>query len=43
MYKLLYSERTVSKTERQPTNWEEVLASDGTDEGSISKIYKQLI
>lgn len=42
MYKLLYSERTVSK-QRQPMNWEEVLASDGTDEGSISKIYEQLI
>ena len=34
---------TISKTKRQPMNWEKMLANDATDKGSISKIYKQLI
>ena len=28
---------------RQPTEWEKIFAIDATDEGLISKIYKQLI
>ena len=28
---------------RQPTEWEKIFASDVTDKGLISKIYKQLI
>ena len=27
---------------RQPTKWEKIFANDRTDEGLISKIYKQL-
>ena len=28
---------------RQPSEWEEIIASETTDKGLISKIYKQLI
>ena len=28
---------------RQPSEWEKIFASEATDEGLISKIYKQLI
>ena len=28
---------------RQPIEWEKIFAIDATDEGLISKIYKQLI
>ena len=31
------------KIKRQPTEWEKIFASDATDKGLISKIYKQLI
>ena len=31
-----------SKTKRQPTEWEEIVANDATDKGLIFKIYKQL-
>ena len=34
---------TINKTKRQPTEWEKIFANDATDEGLISKIYKQLI
>ena len=34
---------TISKTERQPTEWGKIFANDMTDKGLISKIYKQLI
>ena len=37
------SKETVNKMKRQPTHWEKILASDVTDKGLISKIYKQLI
>ena len=29
--------------ERQPSEWEKLLANEATDKGLISKIYKQLI
>ena len=33
----------IHKTNRQVMNWEKIFANDATDEGLISKIYKQLI
>ena len=32
---------TINKTKRQPAEWEIIFAKTGTDEGLISKIYKQ--
>ena len=37
------AKETINKTKRQPTEWEKIFAKDGTNKGSISKIYKQLI
>ena len=34
---------TISKVKRQPSEWEKIIANETTDEGSISKIHKQLI
>ena len=34
---------TISKTKRQPTEWEKIFASDISDKGLVSKIYKELI
>ena len=31
------------QTEREPTEWEKILANDATHKGLIFKIYKQLI
>ena len=31
------------KTKRQPSEWEKIFANESTDEGLISKIYKQLM
>ena len=28
---------------RQPSDWEKIIANEGTDKGLISKIYKQLL
>ena len=33
---------TISKVKRQPSEWEKIIANETTDEGLISKIYKQL-
>ena len=33
----------ISKVERQPLEWEKIIANQTTDKGLISKIYKQLI
>ena len=41
-YKLLHSKGN-HKMKRQPTEWEKIFANDVTDNGLISKIYKQLI
>ena len=37
------AKETISKVKRQPSEWEEIIASGTTDKGFISKIYKQLI
>ena len=34
---------TINKMKRQPTEWEKIFANDTSDEGLISKIYKELI
>ena len=34
---------TVSKVERQPSEWEKIIANETTDKGLLSKIYNQLI
>ena len=34
---------TISKTKRQPVEWEKVFASDISDKGLVSKIYRELI
>ena len=31
------------KPKRQPKEWEKIVAKDATDEGLVSKMYKQLI
>ena len=33
----------ISKTKRQPTEWEKIFANDISDKGLVSKIYKKLI
>ena len=33
----------ISKTKRQPTDWEKIFANNANDKELISKIYKQLI
>ena len=37
------AKETLNKTKRQSTEWEKIFASDSTDKGLISKIYKQLL
>ena len=37
------AKETISKTKRQPTEWEKIFANDISDKGLISKIYKKLI
>ena len=37
------AKETLSKVERQPSEWEKIIANVTTDKGLISKIYKQLI
>ena len=34
---------TISKTKRQPTEWEKIFANDISDERLVSKIYKEII
>ena len=38
-----FAAKETIKKKRQPMEWEEIVANDGTDEGLISKIYKKLI
>ena len=37
------AKETISQVKRQPSELEKILASETTDKGLISKIYKQLI
>ena len=37
------AKETISKVKRQPSVWEKTIASETTDKGLISKIYKQFI
>ena len=37
------AKETINKVERQPLEWEKIIANETTDKGLISKIYKQLI
>ena len=34
---------TINKVQRQPSEWEKILANETTDKGLISKIYKQFM
>ena len=34
---------TISKTKRQPMEWEKIFANNISDKGLVSKIYKELI
>ena len=34
---------TISKVKKQPSDWEKIIATEATDKGLISKIYKQLL
>ena len=37
------AQETINKTKRQPTEWQKIFANYVTDEGLVSKIYKQLL
>ena len=37
------AKKPISKVKSQPMEWEKIRASETTDKGLISKIYKQLI
>ena len=37
------AKETISKVKRQPSECKKIIANETTDEGLISKIYKQLI
>ena len=37
------AKETISKKERQPSEWEKIFANKATDKGIIFKIYKQLM
>ena len=37
------AKETISKSKRQPTEWEKIFANDISDKGLVSKIYKVLI
>ena len=37
------TKKTISKVKRQPSDWEKIIANEETDNGLISKIYKQLL
>ena len=37
------AKKTISKMKRKPSEWEKIIASEATDKGLNSKIYKQLI
>ena len=37
------AKETINKTKRQPSDGEKIFTNEATDEGLISKIYKQLM
>ena len=37
------AKQSINKVNRQPSEWEKIIANETTDKGLISKIYKQLI
>ena len=37
------TKKTINKMKRQTSEWEEIIAKEATDNGLISKIYKQLL
>ena len=37
------TKETISKMKRQSSEWEKIIANEGTDKGLISKIHKQLL
>ena len=37
------AKETINEMKRQPTEWEKIFANDISDNGLISKIYKELI
>ena len=37
------TKETISKVKRQPSEWEKIIANEGTDKGLILKIYKHLL
>ena len=37
------AKETISKVNKQPSEWEKTIANETTDRGLVSKIYKQLI
>ena len=37
------AKETINKVKRQLSEWKKIMASETTDKGLISKIYKQLI
>ena len=37
------TKETISKVKRQPSDWDQIIASEATDKGLISKVYKQLL
>ena len=37
----MHSKGTISKVQRQPSEWEKIIANHTSDKGVISKIYKQ--
>ena len=41
--KICTAKETISKTKRQPTEWEKIFANDISDKWLVSKIYIELI
>ena len=37
------AKETISKVKRQTSEWEKIIANETTDQGLVSKMYKQLI
>ena len=40
---LCTAKETISKTKRQPKEWEKIFTNDISDKGLVSKIYRELI